>query len=252
MLKNNELTKEDLNDRLTELSSLPGESLQEMGYNEEQISIIKSYEEGEDAFTHLYGGRSIDAGATLTFRYGIAGTDNTKKTVCIAYESIWSGLPMATYTDSFAIAWTAADASSHSIETKIDEESTIIGYYPVTGGNKHTTETIVPEVTHNSLAANIPMLSGVQYAKGFNGLISVSTQSESYNMQSIQVYFAYAQMYKKWELGDSIGISVVPAGVSFNLVHATHQRWIISPFGHTFQARDYNGNLVYEEIYDQP
>lgn len=102
MLAEDEISREDLNAELSEKASETSESLRELGYNEEQISVITSYEEGEDAYNHIFapksGARST-SDADVTFRYGLAGS-NTRRDITIAYDMTWSDCPFWTFTDS--------------------------------------------------------------------------------------------------------------------------------------------------------
>ena len=217
-----------------------------MGYNEEQIQAIHDYAEGEDAFTHFYGTLSTNAAATLTFKYGIAGSENTTKTVKLAYDMSWSNRPLYCFTDSFAVAWTAAGSTSNTLYTKVDESHVAVQY----GATNADSEYVDSVVTSNHLQADFPMLnSKLNYANHISGYTMISTQSESYTMQSIQIYISYAHAVKKLELKDEVGISVgKDITFTFTLAFPTKQEWIIHSANKTYQAKDYNGNIVYEAV----
>ena len=54
MLENNTITREDLNQELGALSHQSILTLQEKGYNNSQIEIIKGYDENQDAFNYIF------------------------------------------------------------------------------------------------------------------------------------------------------------------------------------------------------
>lgn len=248
MLEDNEISREDLNNELLALSSLPEKELENMGYGEELICTIKEYNEGEDAFNHLYGSQSTNAtSATLRFRYGVAGTTNTKKAVQIAYDMAWSQRPVSTYTDAFFVGWTAADSTSNPVVTVIDKASASVDYC-TTDGAYPTSESLALEKYPNYIIGK-PVIGPnyVRYAHHISGAATVKTQSESYDMVSLTVYVRYAHTVKSLSV-DSVGFSIDTGGgasFSISLKNEEKQKMIVQ--GYTpYMYSDYNAGWVPE------
>lgn len=113
LLRSGTITKTDLNAQLARLSMQSEASLKQEGYNDTQIGLIKSYDLKMDAYNHIFkqGSRASSESAKLTFRYGLAGSNN-KKTVKIAYDMKWSSCPVFTFTDSFGVNVTASSGGT--------------------------------------------------------------------------------------------------------------------------------------------
>lgn len=248
MLEDHEISRADLNNELLTLSLLPKKELEDMGYGEEQVNVIKKYNEGEDAFTHLYGSRSTAAtNATLRFRYGVAGTTNTKKTVQIAYDMSWSQRPVSTYADAFFVGWTAADSTSNPVVTKIDSASASVDYH-TNDGNYPTSESLDLEIYPNYLIGK-PLIGPnyVRYAYHISGLAMVTSQSESYNMASLTVYIRYAHTVKSLSV-DSVGFSIdTGGGASFSISLKNEEKQEMIVQGYTpYMYSDYNAGWIPE------
>lgn len=81
LLRSGTITKTDLNAQLARLSMQSEASLKQEGYNDTQIGLIKSYDLKMDAYNHIFkqGSRASSESAKLTFRYGLAGSNNKKQ-----------------------------------------------------------------------------------------------------------------------------------------------------------------------------
>lgn len=197
MLENNTITREDLNQELGTLSHQSIGTLQEKGFNNNQIKIIKDYDENQDAFNHIFSpdinARTTRSGATVQFRYGLAGS-NTRKTITIAYDMTWSECPFFTFTDSFGIGWIAADVNSHEIVTKTDSSTAQVDYYNSATDKKSNLYRNVPmDKSSNGVVVGTPIMGSADgnYGKRIGGVTQVSTQSNSYNIETIHLFVAY-------------------------------------------------------------
>lgn len=197
MLENNTITREDLNQELGALSHHSIATLQEKGYNSSQIEIIKDYNEDEDAFNHLFNADinviPARSGAEVEFRYGLAGS-NTRKTITIAYDMKWSECPFFTFTDSFGIGWIAADVNSYEIVTKTDSTMAQVNYYNAgTDQNANLYRNVTMDKSSNGVVIGTPIIGSANgnYGKHIGGVTQVSTQSDSYNIETIHLFVAY-------------------------------------------------------------
>lgn len=245
MLANNDITRQELNQRLANLSQESEEDLRQDGYNTSQIEVIKSYNENEDAYNHVFGSntRAARADATVEIRYGLAGS-NTQRDIGIAYSITWSACPFFTFTDSYGIGWIAADSSSYEIMTKTNSASGQVQYYTVSGSNANLYRDISMNTSSNSIVTGNPILGSAEgnYGKRMGGYISLSTQSGSSNISTIQVYVAYAHTTIKPSLSASvtIGWKKVTGAISFS---AKSSQSLLAQGHHTFKYSD-QGEIV--------
>lgn len=245
MLASNAITRQELNQRLADLSHKPDGMLRQEGYNDAQIAVIKSYNENEDAYEHVFGSnsRSARANATVEFRYGLAGS-NTQKDIGIAYAINWSACPFFTFTDSFGIGWIAADSNSHEVMTKTNSASGQVQYYTVNGSDAGLYRDISMNTSNNSIVTGNPIMGSADgnYGKKMGGYIQLSTQSGSYNISTIQVYVAYAHTTIKPTASASItiGWKKVSGAISFS---ANPNQNILVQGHHTFKYSD-QGEIV--------
>lgn len=244
MLVNNEITRAELDEKLTTLSEQTETALQDMGYNEKQISVIKAYSQGEDAFNHVFSPETRASGATLRFRYGLAGA-NTKKAITIVYDMLWSECPFFTFTDSFGIGWIAADADSHEVVTKTDSTMAQVYYYDsATEENAHLYRNVEMDKSENGVVVGVPIIgsAGGNYGKHIGGVTEISTQSDSYNIQTIHLFVSYAHTTIAVTLDWAVALEwkKVSGAISF-LPHPRQK--IIVQGDHTFK---YNSQDVLE------
>ena len=246
MLSENIITRDDLNSELLDLSTHSEYDLQKLGYNSRQIETIKSYKAGSDAFSHIFSPTSTYANNTrLVFRYGLAG-NNTRKTVLIAYDMQWTEKPTYTYPDSFAIGWLAADSNSHRVLTKIDSCVASVQYKyndgtPITdgSGNKKTVDLVQNQAAY--VTGSFPLkydYKGDKYGQQISGCTQISTQSDSYNISTVQLFVCYAHSVASLSL-DSVTISVkaTEINVTFDLNHKKEQVKLVDT-SHTFAYND--------------
>lgn len=212
MIDNNQITREELNKDLYEKSTLNKESLKSKGYTESQIETIQSYDGTSDALAY-----TASSASTLIFQYGLAGT-GTKKKVMIAYDLTWTTCPFFTITDSFGIGWIAADSNSNELMTETVSATGEALYYTM-DGELTGSRNININTNTNGVATGNPIIgsAGGSYAKRMGGVINVKTQSASYNMQTIQIFVAYAHTVLSIHVsaGVTIGWEKISGGITF-------------------------------------
>lgn len=238
MLASKTVTREDLNADLAEKASRSEDSLKQDGYNEEQISIITSYQEKDDAYNHIFveNGRSA-SNSKLTFRYGLAG-NNTRRDITIAYDIMWTTCPFWTFTDSFGVGWIAADSMSKKIMTKIDSCMAVVQYYDHNEEHAYLYRDVEMNDFSNCVIIGNPIMGSANgnYGKHIGGVTEISTQSGSYNIDTIQLFVAYAHTLMSisfnWEV--SLGFDISDYGISFSpSIHVTQE--IMTQDKHTFK-----------------
>lgn len=245
MLESNAITRQELNNELSGLLHRSVPDLKAQGYNEMQIDIIKDYTEGEDAYNHVFGSkaRASSINATVEFRYGLAGS-NTRRDIGIAYDMTWSSCPFFTFTDSFGVGWIAANSSSSVVVTKIDSSSGEIRFATTndvyTGGSRNVS---MDTSSCNAVTGN-PVIgsAGGAYGKRIGGYTQISTQSNSYNIDTIHVFVAYAHTTIKPTISASVTIGWKQLNGSI-VFSANKNQSIIVRGDHTFRYSD-QGEIV--------
>ncbi len=246
MIAEGVITREDLNRNLEELASQSENALRDSGYNEKQISAIKSYEEGEDAYNHIYNSgamtRSTAASTEVIFRYGLTG-DTSRRLVTIAYDMTWTSCPFWTFTDSFGVGWVAADKQSGYLATKIVSSIATVDYFTVGGENAGFHRDVEMNTFSNRAVIGDPLLGKANgnYGKHISGVTQVSTQSDSYNLETIQVFVAYAHTLMtvdfSWEV--TLGVDISETTISFSLSPDVEQEMMVRD-NHTFYYNNRN------------
>lgn len=238
MLDNEVITRTELNDKLATLSEQSEESLRESGYNEDQIDVIKNYDPDDDAFEYVFN--STDAGATLTFQYGLAG-ENTKKDILIAYDMKWSSCPTFCFTDSFGIGWIAANSNSVEVVTKTDSSMAQVIYYTVDGENAGLYRDVDMDTSSNGVVIGNPVLGKASgnYGKHISGVTQISTQSDSYSIETIHLFVAYAHTTVTFVFSSQITLEWKRVGATFEFYPTTKQELIVED-DHTFKYNAQN------------
>ena len=208
MLSSGELTPQDLKQHLLELAEQPSSVLVERGFSESQIAIIEEYDGIEDAFDYLYAPNErtgiARSSATVKFLYGLAGSGSRQK-VTIAYDIKWSERPIYVGIDSFGIGWIAADSSSHQLATKTASAVGEVSYcYASQSGGVVGTPVII---NHQNTST---------YGKHISGTVGVGTQSNSSNMETIQIFVAYAHSTVSVTFSADVALQWKQVGMSIN------------------------------------
>ncbi|HAP5615539.1 TPA: hypothetical protein IU069_002401 [Enterococcus faecalis] len=246
MLSEKTKTREDLNEELGELSKQNLSELTKKGYNESQIEKIKNYEIGEDAFNYLFSDENYSLrsnGAHVTFRYGLAGA-NTRRNITIAYDMKWSSCPFFTFTDSFGIGWIAADSNSYEIVTKTDSSMAQVNYYTVSGNNAGLYRNVTMDTSENGVVVGAPIIGSANghYGKHIGGITKISTQSNSYNIDTIHLFVAYAHTTIAVSLDWDVMLEWNKVSGAINFIPRPRQD-IISQGDHTFRYNS-QGDIV--------
>lgn len=246
MLSEKTKTREDLNEELGELSKQNLSELTKKGYNESQIEKIKNYEIGEDAFNYLFSDENYSLrsnGAQVTFRYGLAGA-NTRRNITIAYDMKWSSCPFFTFTDSFGIGWIAADSNSYEIVTKTDSSMAQVNYYTVSGDNAGLYRNVTMDTSENGVVVGAPIIGSANghYGKHIGGITKISTQSNSYNIDTIHLFVAYAHTTIAVSLDWDVMLEWNKVSGAINFIPRPRQD-IISQGDHTFRYNS-QGDIV--------
>lgn len=110
---------------INELNKLTDNSLKNNGYDDQQISIIRSFTGSEDEMSRIGASVTIKA-STSGFKYDGDYTRGTLK-----YTWSWSGVPVFKTQDMLAVSWNGWDVTSN------------VGYadyYGINSGNIYTTK----------------------------------------------------------------------------------------------------------------
>lgn len=253
MLETGAITREELNADLLSQAQESMQTLRQRGYSDSQIEIIKGYKAGEDAFNYIYHSspqvRAVNAGATLRFDYGLTGaveggTGNTRRQVGIAYEMNWSSCPFWTFTDSFGVGWIAADKDSHALTMKIDSTMAVVDYYTTSGEYANLYRNVEMDEISNCIVIGKPILGSADgnYGKRISGVTYTSTQSNSYNIDTVQVFVAYGHTIVSLGVGldVSLGCALNDLTITFTPSVEVNQQLLVKD-DHTFW---YNSNDV--------
>lgn len=224
MLSSGELTPQDLKQHLLELAEQPSSVLVERGFSESQIAIIEEYDGIEDAFDYLYAPNErtgiARSSATVKFLYGLAGSGSRQK-VTIAYDIKWSERPIYVGIDSFGIGWIAADSSSHQLATKTASAVGEVSYcYASTGNSAGLSSSVDMDTSQSGGVVGTPVIINHQntstYGKHISGTVGVGTQSNSSNMETIQIFVAYAHSTVSVTFSADVALQWKQVGMSIN------------------------------------
>lgn len=232
MLDDKLITREDLNAELFDMSNDSVKELRKEGYSDSQIEVIKNYDGESDALQYISDSKAASPtlNPTLTFRYGLAGSDNTQKRVRIAYDIKWSSCPFFTFTDCFGIGWIAADKNSRELVTKT---TSVVGesqIYTVDGLILKGTRKIKMDTETNGIVTAKPVIGSVEgggYAKHMGGVIYVQTQLGSYNMKTIQIFVAYGHTVPSLTVAPSVSITFKKVSNSISFSVGSSQEMLI-------------------------
>ena len=207
MLSSGELTPQDLKQHLLELAEQPSSVLVERGFSESQIAIIEEYDGIEDAFDYLYAPNE---------RTGIARSSAT-----VAYDIKWSERPIYVGIDSFGIGWIAADSSSHQLATKTASAVGEVSYcYASTGNSAGLSSSVDMDTSQSGGVVGTPVIINHQntstYGKHISGTVGVGTQSNSSNMETIQIFVAYAHSTVSVTFSADVALQWKQVGMSIN------------------------------------
>lgn len=238
----NGVDKEVYREMLVNLKNKQSTKLTMLGFDDSKASVVKMYDETADPVEFIRA--NALATASLTVKYGLAGSDINKRTTRIAYETIWSSSPHFMMTDQVVIGWVMADKDSFTVNSKVDSYDTFVSYHYILNDKNWRTDTPNTNCDINYLATNFGMGSSpdtTDYAKKTSGRIELSTQSGSYNMETIQICIAYGHMTVAISPDFSISIDKNPIsiGIKFSTGISTEAKLI-----HTFRWNDYSSVIT--------
>ena len=158
--------------------------------------------------------------ATVKFLYGLAGSGSRKK-VTIAYDIKWSERPIYVGIDSFGIGWIAADSSSHQLATKTASAVGEVSYcYASTGNSAGLSSSVDMDTSQSGGVVGTPVIINHQntstYGKHISGTVGVGTQSNSSNMETIQIFVAYAHSTVSVTVSADVALQWKQVGMSIN------------------------------------
>ncbi len=236
MIAEGVITEEQLNHEMQKLSAASFAELRNKGYTNSQIESIKDYDASMDALNYIKSGSQE---AYVTFRYGLAGSDNTKKAVRIAYDIIWSKVPLFCFTDGFGIGWIATDKDSKELATIVTEVVSTGMVYSVDGSEwigtrEATLDTNTPGIVAGEIALG---KADGNYVKRIGGMIMVETQAGSYNLETIRIFVAYAHSYFFIEVGAGVAIDFEKVGLNITFSPKLKQEMLVRD-NHTFRYSD--------------
>ena len=221
----NKITTFQLKEHLIMLSNQLEPELKLKGYSTTQIYEIKKYNANIDPMEFI----AASSEAKLVFQFGLGGSDNTRKRVRIAYDIKWTSPPFFCFTDSYGIGWVAADANSHELATRIISATGVGSIYSIDGskfiGNRNVTiDSNTAGVVRGTIA--IGSASG-NYVKHMGGLIIVETQSGSYNMDTLQLFVAYAHTIPSIHIDGGVTIQFKKVGPTISFYPTLKQDMLI-------------------------
>ena len=158
--------------------------------------------------------------ATVKFLYGLAGSGSRQK-VTIAYDIKWSERPIYVGIDSFGIGWIAADSSSHQLATKTASAVGEVSYcYASTGNSAGLSSSVDMDTSQSGGVVGTPVIINHQntstYGKHISGTVGVGTQSNSSNMETIQIFVAYAHSTVSVTFSADVALQWKQVGMSIN------------------------------------
>ena len=157
----------------------------------------------------------------LTYQVdGLAGSGSRQK-VTIAYDIKWSERPIYVGIDSFGIGWIAADSSSHQLATKTASAVGEVSYcYASTGNSAGLSSSVDMDTSQSGGVVGTPVIINHQntstYGKHISGTVGVGTQSNSSNMETIQIFVAYAHSTVSVTFSADVALQWKQVGMSIN------------------------------------
>ena len=139
----------------------------------------------------------------------------------IAYDIKWSERPIYVGIDSFGIGWIAADSSSHQLATKTASAVGEVSYcYASTGNSAGLSSSVDMDTSQSGGVVGTPVIINHQntstYGKHISGTVGVGTQSNSSNMETIQIFVAYAHSTVSVTFSADVALQWKQVGMSIN------------------------------------
>lgn len=153
---------------LTQRAALPEDQLKGLGYNDEEIAILRAYLNGASLSDSQL--RAITGTCTGSFNC----TSFTSRAATFSYTWEWDHCPVMTFSDSAALRWFAYDVNSNEIGVIQKSVTTRVNYYFKPIGSVGTLAysvpaTLEPNLDLNTVNAQFPV-AGTKV--GESGIIS--------------------------------------------------------------------------------
>lgn len=137
------------------------------------------------------------------------------------YDIKWSERPIYVGIDSFGIGWIAADSSSHQLATKTASAVGEVSYcYASTGNSAGLSSSVDMDTSQSGGVVGTPVIINHQntstYGKHISGTVGVGTQSNSSNMETIQIFVAYAHSTVSVTFSADVALQWKQVGMSIN------------------------------------
>lgn len=108
---------------ISERATLPVETLQEYGYSDKQINLLKKYNDGTLTFEQIAYATSANLTTTLT------APNHTSSVYTVVYSWSWDVLPSGTGEDSAALVLMGVNNNSAGIQTEFLATAANVYYY---------------------------------------------------------------------------------------------------------------------------
>ena len=119
------------------------------------------------------------------------------------------------------IGWIAADSSSHQLATKTASAVGEVSYcYASTGNSAGLSSSVDMDTSQSGGVVGTPVIINHQntstYGKHISGTVGVGTQSNSSNMETIQIFVAYAHSTVSVTFSADVALQWKQVGMSIN------------------------------------
>ncbi len=199
--------KENYTKHLEKLDKLEDQGLTNLGYDEEQIKMIRTFKGSEAELYGLSATLSLNVVKT-DFRY--KETERSRGT--FSYEWTWSGIPMSTSTDIVAASWN---------DWEIVSRSSTIKYYDMTTGSyeKSTTGTRKDPTSSGGIAGagyTFPLRISKENLFAKNGKVSLNLISDVFSRKVFYFYAAYGHTVLSVSPSFALSGSGINVGIEFS------------------------------------
>lgn len=126
-------------------ASLSSAELVGMGYTEEEVELLKKFEDGRISF------QEIAPRATATLTTDLEALSHTASRYSVRYNWSWSVPPTVLGKDGVSFGLYGIDSSSNAFDTKIDSKTSVVRYYYL-DGRYHTSKSFPLETTARTVS----------------------------------------------------------------------------------------------------
>lgn len=212
-----------LEERVLERAQLPRDVLSRLGYNNDQIELLKGYDGSEITDESAM----VQVFSEFSYNADISNTADGNG-VEVTYDWSWSSKPFFCRQDVIAFTWEMANPASNKIGTKVKEKEAEVSYiaaYTGLGNPESYTEDLnIDTSTSNQAIVNIPMWVIKVYMQnnvGYwckEGSISLTIEktvsSSSYDALQLLAKYGHAVIVGDFSVDiTSLSISFSPAAV---------------------------------------